>query len=83
MPCYNLWYMVTIAQLAERLTVAQNVVGSSPISHPKIKHPLMKYQRVFLFLGKTGEEILLDVFALNLHITEHTFEFSDHRVRPR
>jgi hypothetical protein len=27
--------MVTIAQLAERLTVAQNVVGSSPTSHPK------------------------------------------------
>lgn len=27
--------MVAIAQLAERLFVAQKVVGSSPISHPK------------------------------------------------
>ncbi len=75
--------MVTIAQLAERLTVAQNVVGSSPISHPKIKHPLTLHQRVFLFLGKTGEEIPLDMFALDTHNTEHALEFSNHRVRTR
>lgn len=30
--------MVTIAQSAERLVVAQEAMGSSPISHPE-KHP--------------------------------------------
>lgn len=36
--------MVTIAQLAERLVVAQEVVGSSPTSHPE-KRP----NRVFFY----------------------------------
>lgn len=32
--------MVVVAQLAERLVVAQKVVGSSPINHPKTKTPI-------------------------------------------
>ena len=34
--------MVGIAQLVERLVVVQDVAGSSPVTHPKlrIKHPL-------------------------------------------
>ena len=31
--------MVGVAQLVERRTVAPNVVGSNPISHPTFKFP--------------------------------------------
>ena len=38
--------MVTVAQLAERWIVVPNVVGSSPISHPKKK----EFRNELLFL---------------------------------
>ena len=31
---YLTQFVVGVAQLVERLTVAQNVAGSSPVSHP-------------------------------------------------
>ena len=31
---YDTLFVVGVAQLVERLTVAQNVAGSSPVSHP-------------------------------------------------
>jgi hypothetical protein len=36
-PCYNQQYAVGVAQLAEHRTVAPDVVGSIPISHPTSK----------------------------------------------
>ena len=42
--------MVTVAQLAERWIVVPNVVGSSPISHPKTSET----SEVFFCLPLTG-----------------------------
>ena len=39
--------VVGVAQLVERLTVAQNVAGSSPVSHP-IFFPHSRWKRVVL-----------------------------------
>lgn len=52
--------MVAIAQLAERLFVAQKVVGSSPISHPKKARPI---GRAFCFHQVLVGEAQLDSSA--------------------
>ncbi len=36
-------YMVSVAQLAEHLVVAQVAVGSSPITHPILSNPCSGY----------------------------------------
>jgi hypothetical protein len=46
--------MVGVAQLVERRTVAPNVVGSNPISHPNFKHVGLIALPFDVFLPRTG-----------------------------
>ena len=52
---YLTQFVVGVAQLVERLTVAQNVAGSSPVSHPIFEttepQELMGLRRFFFFVS--------------------------------
>ena len=51
--CYNPKYAVGVAQLAEHRTVAPDVAGSIPVSHPSVSNDLIGFSRRH-FLFPTG-----------------------------
>ena len=58
--------MVAVAQLAEHLSVDQDVAGSSPVSHPIKKSPhrgdflFLKYEFCYSFKGFADSRALIN-----------------------
>ncbi len=64
--CYNRKYAVGVAQLAEHRTVAPDVAGSIPVSHPRIQSLECFPRRQRSFLGIIGAPHIVSAYANGL-----------------